>query len=153
MTEPPTPTSAAPLLELLEEHRRLVDQLEDLSSRQAALIENQNTDDLLEVLSQRQRIMDRLVESQERLARLSEVVAAGPGKLPDDQRQRIRDLIEVISRGLAEVLHRDRADRDALQACRDETHQEIKGLETARSAHRAYVRYRSAASRFADRQG
>ena len=149
---PKSHDSLGELIRLLEEQKSLIERLGDLARRQGALIEDGHTEALLELLSERQGIMDRFVISQDGLSRLAESLRPA-GDLAETSRNRVGELVEDISRQLAEILGLDDRDREALRAGRDRLGEELSGLGAARQARSAYLKSRSVSNRFADREG
>ena len=162
MAELDTTASADELIRLLTEQQELVDRLDQLAGRQAALIQSGECDALLDLLAQRQRIMDRFLASQDGLTELNRMVRDPAnldrggdikGDIDAVTRRRISSLIDEISSSLGRIVDRDEQDRALLRTSRDRTGEELAGLRTARQAQRAYVTPGRRTPRFADRQG
>ena len=157
MAELDTTASADELIRVLTEQQELVDRLDQLAGRQAALIQSGECDALLDLLAQRQRIMDRFLAGQDGATELNRKVRDAAnwdkGNIDAATRRRISSLIDDISSSLGRIVGRDEEDKALLRTNRDRTGEELTGLRTARQAQRAYVTPRRRTPRFADRQG
>lgn len=123
---------------LLESQHRLHVELRDLSLRQSALIEAEETDELLTVLGERERIIGGIQGINDSLsgvrARWSEFIAG----LDPDQKSRIAERVTAITTLIEAVAQRDREDRELLRGKCDRVAGELSGLDRSRRAAAAY---------------
>ena len=140
------------LIKLLERQQALAEQLDELTRRQAKLIEAGDSDGLLALLAQRQRIMDQFLGAQDSLGRLSEACKRDESAT-EGARRRIGVLIDDISNRLSEIMGRDEKDRDLLEKHREGVGETLSGLSHANQARQAYVKAQAVKNRFADRRG
>ncbi len=124
--------------ELLELQRQLFERLADLSDRQGALIDRDDSVGLLELLGQRQRLVDGIAELNATLepfrARWSAVLAS----LPEPERDRVNKRLEALSELAGRIAERDEADRIRLQLRRDAVAAELNQISRGRGAVAAY---------------
>lgn len=144
---------ASRLSSLLGEHERLYVALNDLSERQSALIDQDETDILLGVLAERQRIVDRLLAAGEELRPLQGQWDAILSGADHDTRENLRGKVTVIQDLAARVNDRDERDRARLAAKRKSLSEEIAGVNKSRGAINAYGSPGGAGPRYQDRQG
>ncbi|MBX3351944.1 MAG: flagellar export chaperone FlgN [Phycisphaeraceae bacterium] len=144
---------ASRLAALLGEHERLYIALNDLSERQSALIDEDDTDVLLGVLAERQRIVDRLLDAGEELRPLQGQWDGILGGVDHDTRERLREQVASIQDIAARVNERDDRDRTRLAARRKSLSEEIAGVNKSRGAVNAYGQQGGAGPRYQDRQG
>lgn len=151
-TESP-PAWPQPLIDALEHQQSLVDQLVPLVQKQAAMIESGRTDALLGLLGRRQQIIDQLTGSQAGLGELTQDLEQRLAKVPSEQREHIRSLIDYIGNALNDVMGRDDQDRQALEAGREGLKRELADVNAARQARSAYMQGKAVNNRFADQKG
>ncbi len=163
MTPPAAAVDFSPLDEathlagLLTRQRDLYRELGGLSARQQVLVEASRTEELLAVLTQRQALIDQLTACNKEVApfrsRLGDIAAAAP----EATRAMIRDRVDEVQSLLEEIIGRDEADREKLEASRRRVGDEMKRVDAtpaAVNAYRAQAGVRSpATARFTDAQG
>ncbi|MEX0744253.1 MAG: flagellar export chaperone FlgN [Phycisphaeraceae bacterium] len=147
--------SVAPLVEKLTQQRDRYEQLKQLASRQAALIEQGETEQLLGVLAQRQQLVDELGRLSTEIAPYRERWGELSAALSEADRQRVNGLIESVERLLEQIIEQDDRDRQQLQAARDQVGNEVKQTHHAGRAMNAYRAVPAAGpgARFTDRRG
>jgi hypothetical protein len=144
------------LIDLLERKEKLIAELGDLASQQEAMVRERRGEALLGVLSRRQALIDEVLSMQDELASLAAAAADAEHEAPAAARERIRTLVDAISRGLGAVLERDERDRAAIASAREDTRRELASIAPTRQAHEAYLGGSLASrpeTRFADRTG
>lgn len=142
------------LVALLQEHRGLYEQLDELSRRQSALIEAEETDPLLTVLAERQAIIDRLDHANRKLAPARQTWDRVGPEFSADDREHVRLLIDEVTRIAVGVAARDEQDRRRMESRRDEMADEMMSLNKSRRAFTAYgAPAGPVGARFQDRQG
>ena len=158
-TPPPSPPPAPPaswpdsLLALLEEQQALTHELTELAAGQSELIASGRTEALLGLLARRQRLVDQFVSGQSALARLAAELESRADELVDDQRDRIRSLLDEVAAGLANVMQQDEQDQKHLEAEREGRGRQLADVDVGKSARDAYLKSRAVINRFADRKG
>lgn len=145
------------IVDTLDRHDALADELATLTDRQRELIESGETEALLDIIERRQEILDVLLGADGLLA--------GEGawidtmrRAPEPMRERAQSLLNRLQGKLAEVMRADERDQNALRARMDETRAEMNTGDRARVAHAAYAGGRPGAGgganpRFTDRKG
>jgi hypothetical protein len=143
---------AASVIGALEAQHALIEELAPLAERQGELIREGRSDALLDLLAQRQQIIDRFLTEADRLSGEVGDLTGRLESLAGPTRDRIRGLVSEIDARLAHVLTLDERDQQSLRDARDETRQQLAGLDTGRTARNAYVA-RAATNRYADHRG
>lgn len=161
--EPRNPASGSPhtdparlasrLSTLLEEHERLYVSLNELSERQSALIDEDDTDVLLGVLAERQRVVDRLLEAGQELKPLQGQWDGILSAVDFETRERLCTRVSLIQDLASRVNDRDDRDRARLAAKRKTLAEEIAGVNKSRGAINAYGAQSGSGPRYQDRQG
>lgn len=145
--------SVPELIELLTRQRDLYARLDELSVGQMQHIEDGATEQLLGVLSQRQGVVDALNRISAELAPYRDNWPAMSGRLDDDDRQAVRELMDEVDTRLQTILERDDQARTKLQAAQQQMGRELRQVTGGAAAVNAYRTQRSVAPRFADRKG
>lgn len=153
-TAPSAPAPASSLLGTLQEQRNLYQRLKALSERQSSLIAAGQTRQLLQVLSERQTLVESLDTINQRLGPSRNRWAGVARELPEDQRQKLRNLVDEVQSLLQGIIEQDELDRRQLQASQADIGRQLRQVVRTGSAVNAY---RSApvhsSARFTDRQG
>jgi uncharacterized membrane protein len=142
----------ATLVELLQQQRDLYHQLHELSGEQSQLIEQGQTEQLLSVLSKRQSLVEQLTQINSRLSPYRDYWGQVAEQLPEDQRQRLRQLLDEVQKLLQSILQQDENDRQQLQSAREEVGGKLQQTQRAGPAMKAYGQA-GQARRFTDSQG
>lgn len=139
---------------LLEQQQGLFTRLDDLSRRQAGLIESDQTDRLLELLAERQVLVDQIATVNASLepwrARWSTFI----NELDAGIRERVRLRVEAVSALAQCVAERDEHDRRLLEGRKEAVSVELGHVSRGRGAIAAYGTGspREAMPRFQDRE-
>ena len=153
-TLPPPTGEAAELFGLLTRQRDLYRDLSALSSQQADLIAQGQTEQLLSVLSRRQGLIEELGRTNDEIGpyrgRIPEIAEA----LPDAKRDELRSLVEQVQSLLKQIIDRDEQDRKKLEAAKQEVGTQITRTVRTGAAMNAYKQKAATApARFTDRNG
>lgn len=149
-----TSDEASLLIELLTQQRDLYLQLKSLSSQQAGLISQGQTEQLLEVLTHRQGLVESLNDINERLTPYRHRWASVARTLPEIRRTKLRNLVDEVQKLLGSIVEQDEADRRQLEAAQAQVGRELRQVTRAGNAVNAYRSPRPAdPARFTDRQG
>lgn len=147
------------IVSLLDEHRRLYQQLDGLSTRQAELIDADDADGLLAVLTERQSVIELLDHGQRKLGPARGDWERLSGEVSADDRDHVRLLLSDVTELAARIAARDEDDRRRMEARRDGIADEMLSLTKSRKAFAAYGAPGSSNSsgggqaRFQDREG
>lgn len=147
------------LVGLLDEHRRLYQELDTLARRQSELIEADDTDALLAVLAERQAIIDRLDHGKRRLDPARADWERISHEVSGDEREHVRLVLAEVTQLAGRVAARDEEDRRRLESRRDQIADEVVSLSRSRKAAAAYgpaggnAGPSGLAARFQDREG
>jgi hypothetical protein len=152
----PRAAHVAPVEALLRRQQDLFTKLDVLSAQQAALIQQEQTDQLLDVLARRQIIVDEIgrlsAEIEPWRARWTQFIAA----LPDADRQRVREQVDAIAILAQRIAARDESDRKLMEQRKGALAVELGHVSRGRGAVAAYGSSGqgngSAAPRFQDRE-
>lgn len=129
---------AARVRSVLDERMALLDELDQASARQEAIIASRDTQALMDLLDIRQRVVDRFVAGQGELLALTETfethVSHLDGALAESLRARLRTLLD----GLSRVTSRDEVAQDALRQAREEARGELMRAHVGGGARTAY---------------
>lgn len=148
------PARWAPRLErLVEEQRRLVQELDGLGAEQRRLIESGEADALVTLLARRQTLTDRIASLAQEFEPFRRSWDEFMARLPADQRDRLVVAVGEIGEGIRRITERDDADRAALQRQRDVVTTELSSVSRGRGAVAAYGRGGGLEPRFQDRKG
>jgi hypothetical protein len=139
---------AAALTRQLELYGRL----DQLSLRQGALIDDDDTDRLLAVLGERQVVVDEVAEIGTRLEPVRQDWDGFLHGLPAPTREQLRHLVSTLTDLAGIVAGRDEADRRRLELRRSEVGEELASVTRGRSAVRAYGGRGSPVPIFQDRE-
>lgn len=150
------PARWSPRLErLVEEQRRLVEQLDALGIEQRRLIDSGEGDELVALLSRRQSLTDQVARLSQEFEPFRRDWGSFMERLPTEQRERLSGAVAEIGEGIRRITERDDADRQALQRQRDVVTGELASVSKARGAVAAYGRAGGAGGgpRYQDRKG
>ena len=162
---PPSPLAAMPpgppqswgeeLVQVFERQRALVRELDTLSQQQGGLIGGEDAGPLLELLSKRQHLVDELDRLNARIEPYRRNWRTVLDALPERYRLLVSTRADELEALAAAVMHRDRADIDAMEQRTREIAGELKRMTTARHAGGGYARtgLQPVAPRFQDRKG
>ena len=139
--------------DVLEEQHAIVNELRGLAERQEEHIRAHRTDALLSLLGRRQELIDRFTRSQQALTALTDGLDPQRESLTENEKRRIRERIDAIAEDLNTVLRQDEHDQVLLEKGRQDTKDELSGMNQARTARNAYQGGAPMDARFADRQG
>ncbi|MEQ9459588.1 MAG: flagellar export chaperone FlgN [Phycisphaeraceae bacterium] len=148
------------LLDLVVRQRDLYQSLGSLSEQQQRFIDAGDTAKLLMVLSRRQTILDDLRIIAESLRPFRESWDDVRASLEQDDRERLRGLLDETDELMRSIMARDRADGDRLQQARGRVSKQLGRNSMATQATRAYQGTSQrppanlpSSSRFTDKQG
>jgi len=125
---------------LLDEQLGLCHQLDELSQRQSALIDDGAYEELLELLDQREGVIASLTKGQEKLDPVRTQWDGFLSALPQELQARVRQRADELSTITARIAKRDQADQDKLKLSRAETANQLKAVSQSRGALSAYTR-------------
>lgn len=143
---------AAIVLTTLERQRALYGSLDELSSTQGTLIDEDRTDELLSLLARREQVVGELDALSTRLAPLRGRWDAIVGGMAPPERDRVRRLVAEMTALAAAVASRDEADRARMSDRRDQIGRELASLGNNRRAQHAYGAAPQRSPRFQDRE-
>lgn len=142
------------LSRLLHRQHDSARRLDELSIRQSAAIEAEDTDDLLRIVEDREPVVETMVAINRELepfARRSGGLFAG---LNAAQRADLEQQVAAVDSLLARVNERDRDDREKLEIARSVIAAELAATRAGRGAVAAYGKPTpTPGARFQDRQG
>lgn len=141
------------LARVLDRQREIYERLELLSLSQAALINEDQTDDLLAVLGQRQSLIEQLTALNDEMAPFAERWSELAPRLSEHHRSALRQRFDDVGRLVESITRRDEGDRRALEARRSSVGSELQSLTRSRGAVAAYSRAQTPEARFQDRRG
>lgn len=148
------------MVTLLEEHRRLYQQLDGLSQRQSELIDSGDTDGLVAVLTERQGVIDLLDHGNRRLEPARRDWDRVSAEVSHDDREHVRLMLSEVTQIAGRVTARDEEDRRRMESQRDSIADEMVSLTRSRKAFAAYgapgasgAAQTGAGPRFQDREG
>lgn len=124
---------------LLDEQRRLCQELESLGIEQSGYVASGRTDDLLSVLSRRQVVLDRVVEINQALDPFRDRREAIMSTLQSADREKLQRRIDAIAESVDRVRRRDDQDRRLLEEQRQIVADEISGITRVKGAAAAYA--------------
>lgn len=142
------------LVRLLESQTSLYGQLDALSDRQRAIIEEDDADRLLSVLGERQTIVDRIAMTNRDLEPVRSVWERILERVRSDWRADVAKRLDGLSVLAGRIARRDDEDRQKLAARRNAIAGELASMTTTKRAVSAYGQASpdSRAARFQDRQ-
>ncbi|MCA9293653.1 MAG: flagellar export chaperone FlgN [Phycisphaerales bacterium] len=150
----------APRLEhILHKQLELYRQLAALSTRQQALIAQDQTDGLMALLTDRQRVIDQISEVNREVEPFATQWTSLVGQLEAEPRQRLGLLLEELDQLVAEITSRDEQDRKVLESRRAEASDALDDVSRKRAALGAYggprpgVQTTHVTPRYQDRKG
>ena len=125
---------------LLDGQLGLCRQLDELSLRQSALIDEGEYEELLELLAQREDVIASLTKGQEKLDPVRTKWDGFLSSLTEELQARIRQQADELSTITARIAKRDQADQRKLKLNRDETTRQLNAVSRSRGALSAYTR-------------
>jgi hypothetical protein len=134
----PRPGGLAQLEGLLRRQHELFAALDALSSQQASLIEEQRTDRLLEVLAERQVIIDSISRLNADIDPWRAQWSDFLNRLPEADRQRIRQLVDGVAILAEGIAARDDRDRSLMEMRKGALAAELGHISRGRGAIAAY---------------
>ncbi|MFK7961441.1 MAG: hypothetical protein AB8G96_13055 [Phycisphaerales bacterium] len=143
---------ACELHTVLKRQDEAVRTLVGLVRRQGELVEKNAADSLHNLLARRRSIIAEVQQDQTRIIRLTDGADDRLADVPGETGQAIRELMQSIRGGLAEVMDRDAEDEAAIIARRDEARDELARVAPGRKAHQAYTGKPEPGPRFEDGQ-
>lgn len=126
------------LIALLEQQRKLYQQLRTLSDQQGPLVAEAQAEPLLGLLAQRQRLIDDLSGVNSLLEPFRQRWDALWSTLADAQRSRIGALVKEVQSLLAGIIQQDERDRQALLTARNRVATELQNTTRVDRAVNAY---------------
>lgn len=126
--------------------------LVSLVRRQGELVEKDAADSLHNLLARRRSIVAEVQQDQTRIIRLTDGADDRLADVPGETGQTIRELMQSIRGGLAEVMECDARDEAAIIARRDAARDELSRIAPGRKAHQAYTGKPEPGPRFEDDQ-
>ncbi len=150
-TEPESPDEGVWVQRLLDEQLGLCGQLDALSLRQSALIDEGDYEALLELLAQREGVIASLTKGQEQLDPVRLRWEAFLATLCDERAAGVRERADQLSTITSRIAKRDRADQDKIKRSRDETSAQLNTVSRTRGALAAYTRQGDNVATFQDR--
>jgi hypothetical protein len=150
-TGPKTPGEGAWVQRLLDEQLGLCRQLDELSLRQSALIDEGDYEALLELLAQREGVIASLTKGQQELDPVRLRWEAFLASLSDERAASVRERADQLSTVTARIAKRDQADQDKIKRNRDEASAQLKTVSRTRGALSAYTRRGDNVATFQDR--
>lgn len=133
-----TVTETEVLSELVQHKHDLLEQLRELSRRQAALVGSEDLEKLLNVLSMKQRLLDSLQQVEVRLHPFREQDPDRRQWNSPQDRERCRRVAERCEAILGEIILVERQSESELIARRDAAAARLQGLHQTTQAARAY---------------
>jgi hypothetical protein len=142
------------LVRLLESQTALYGQLDALSERQRAVIEDDDADRLLSILGERQTIVDRIAMTNRDLEPVRVAWERLLERVRPECRSDVARRLEGLSVLAGRIAQRDDEDRRKLESRRNAIAGELASMNTSRRAVSAYGRPAAppASPRFQDRQ-
>ena len=154
MTTDTCPLWASELIELLEEQRRIYEQLGRLSEKQTELVREADAEALLALLSQRQAHIDQLLATNERLEPIKQRWPELWAELDDYTQNDIRALMNDVQQMLNAIIEQDEADRRSLAAQRAQVGDGLRKVSGGAAVNRAYGQAGGGSlNRFTDQRG
>lgn len=131
----------------------LYGELDALSGRQRALIDEGDADRLVGLLGERARIVEAIAAAAERLEPFTRVWAEVETALDETELRGVQRRLEAVAKLAETVARRDAEDGEAIKERRDELADRLAGLGRSRSAMSAYAGPVRTGARFQDREG
>jgi predicted nuclease with TOPRIM domain len=143
------------LRRILDEQIQAYEELLGLAESQAALIDEDRSDELISLLASRQTIVERATRIGQRLEPFTSRWDDLSPRLEPGQRREIAERTSRLDGLLERIAALDDADRRRLEKRRDEVGRDIHALASKRSAVAAYggAARPQPAPRYQDRQG
>lgn len=136
---------------LLTSQRALLGELDALSQRQSALIDNEDMEPLLALLDERQRVIDQVMPVSRTLDELRWRWRTVRAALPESRRDQVQHAEDALLGLFTQVARRDERDQARLKSRLESAGAQLSGLATSRRAAGAYGQTPAAAPRFQDR--
>lgn len=152
MTLKTKPDWAADLIELLGEQRDIYAQLQELSEKQATLVENGDAESLLTLLAERQTLIDKLTQLNGRVEPYKQNWPTLWSQLDAPAQRRVQGLIDQVQSLLDRIVTQDERDRAVLSEQRERIGAQITHASKGAAVNQAYGTGAGEA-RYTDRQG
>ena len=140
------------LIHLLNQQCLLYRQLQSLSTKQSALVEEDEPETLLRFLAGRQRLIDRLVALNRELQPIRADWQQVAQSLPATQRAEAETLVSNVEDILRDILTKDKRDTQRLTDRRGTVAADIKLATTGKRVNQAYANAGQQHSRYFDSQ-
>ena len=128
------------LIHLLSQQRLLYLQLQELASKQHALVDGSNPEMLLRVLAGRQRLIDRLTEINRQLKPIRDDWQQIAQTLPPAQRTQAQELVQNVQEILGEIIARDEQDSATMRDQQSKVATDIRNTSSGKRMNQAYGR-------------
>lgn len=138
---------------LLDEIERLCAELDEMSRRQSAELDEGRAEDAALIVAERSRLVSRLGEAAGELGPDAAAFERVLSEVPGEMAARAREQAASIAAIVGQVLARDAEDRELLAAERDRLADEMAGIGRGRTALGAYGASEKPGPTMHDRRG